>query len=218
MPTGRLRLPLLLMLVAAATTRLAAAAGSPGGHLGITEVHVDKAAETLLILGHDFGPAGRLRVELGEIGDITPLCSAQLTATPQRISCDFSGSGLPADGDYLLLVATGNGQSQSDEYALTIGGAAAAPPALTFYTRSATALAVDGVNVEVVTATAVCDPGDTVVGGGFTNDVHTGPHSMPQDIESAPNASGTGWVASIERTMPVGSTVTAWARCADVTP
>ena len=57
-----------------------------------------------------------------------------------------------------------------------------------------------------------------MVGGGFTHDVHTGGHSTPVDIVSAPNAGGTGWVASIERIMPVGSTLTAWARCADVTP
>lgn len=38
------------------------------------------------------------------------------------IHCDFSTTALPPDGDYLLTVSTGNGQSQSDEYDLTIGG------------------------------------------------------------------------------------------------
>jgi len=74
------------------------------------------------------------------------------------------------------------------------------------------------VNVEKITVTASCDAGDVVVGGGFTHDVHAGGHSTPVDITSAPNAGATGWVASIERVMPVGSTLTAWARCADVTP
>ena len=57
-----------------------------------------------------------------------------------------------------------------------------------------------------------------VTGGGFTHDVLAGGHSTPVDITTAPNATGTGWVGLIERIMPAGTTLTVWARCADVTP
>jgi hypothetical protein len=79
-------------------------------------------------------------------------------------------------------------------------------------------MAAGGGLVETVTAEALCDAGDAVVGGGFTHDVLNGPHSSPVDITSAPNGAGTGWVGSIERIMPAGSTLTVWARCADLTP
>ena len=247
---NRLAVAAAVLVTLAAIPAVVHAAGSPGGHLGITEVAVDDATSTIVITGHDFGPAAKLKVSLGEIGDVTPLCTAQLASSPQTITCDFtSAGGLPPAGDYLLTVAIGNGQSQSDEYALTIGGAGpqgppgppGAPGALgapgapgapgppgppgppgggtsTFYTRSATVLATDGVNVEKITVEADCDPGDPVVGGGFTHDVLPGGHSTPVDITNAPNGTGTGWIASIERIMPVGSPLTAWARCADVTP
>jgi hypothetical protein len=59
-------------------------------------------------------------VILGDI-DITGTCIDDLVAVPQTITCDLSVGGLPADGDYLLTVATGGGASQYDEYDLTIG-------------------------------------------------------------------------------------------------
>ena len=37
--------------------------------------------------------------------------------------------GLPADGDYLLTVKNGNGQSHSDQYDLTIGAGGGSGPA-----------------------------------------------------------------------------------------
>jgi len=103
----------------------------PGGHLGIDEVFVDFDSETITIIGEDFDFGGFLEVTLGEavVGDITILCTPNFVLIPQTITCDFSapiGTGLPADGDYLLTVATGAGQSQSDEYDLTIG--AVGPP------------------------------------------------------------------------------------------
>lgn len=214
------------------------AAGSPGGHLAITQVEVDTATAEIVIRGHDFGHGSGFKVTLGEIGDITALCTLQ-ASPPQAITCDFSGvGGLPPAGDYLLTVAAGNGQSQNDEYDLTLGsGGPAGPPgppgppgadgapgppgpggASTFYTRSAVATAAGTGDVETISATAMCDAGDVVVGGGFTHDVGPGPHSTPQDITSAPNGAGTGWVALVQRIMDATSTITAWARCADVTP
>lgn len=208
----------------------ARAGDSPGGHLVITQVAVDTAAAKIVIRGHDFGHGNGLKVTLGEIGDVTPLCTLQ-ASPPQSITCDFSGvGGLPPAGDYLLVVAAGNGQSQNDGYDLTLAaGGAAGPPGppgppgpaggpLSFYTRSAVATAAGLGAVETISATALCDPGDVVVGGGFTHDIGPGPHSMPQDVTSAPNGAGTGWVALVERIMDATSTITAWARCADVTP
>ena len=99
----------------------------PGGHLRIDEVFVDFDVETITIIGEDFDFGGYLEVTLGEalVGDITILCTPNFVLIPQTITCDFSaanmGTGLPPDGDYLLTVATGVGQSQSDEYDLTIG-------------------------------------------------------------------------------------------------
>src|SRR5688572_29528280 len=115
MTRARCTLILALAALAAGVPSTIQAAGSPGGHLGITEVAVNDATSTIVISGHDFGPAGKLEVSLGEIGDVTPLCTAALAASPQTITCDFSGAGgLPPACDYLLTVATGNGQSQND--------------------------------------------------------------------------------------------------------
>jgi len=100
----------------------------PGGHLRITEVLVDFNAETLAVTGEDFdfNNISKLHITLGEFGDITALCVNPPVPTASHIVCDFFGvGGLPEDGDYLLTVATGNGQSQSDEYDLTIGAAGA---------------------------------------------------------------------------------------------
>lgn len=194
-----------------------ALAAGPGGHLEITEVAVDAAAETITISGRDLDFGGPLAVELGELGDVTPLCSASFAPPPQTIVCDFSATGLPPAGDYLLTVATGGGQSQSDEYDLTIAAAAPGPPpTLAFYRRSATDSAAGGGVVEVITATALCDAGDVVTGGGIRLDIGPGPHSMIQDLTSAPNAGGTGWVGRVERIMDAGSTLEVWAICADV--
>jgi hypothetical protein len=202
-----------------ASPALAGGAAGPGGHLVITEVAVDADAETITITGRDLDFGAPLKVVLGELGDITALCTPDFTP-PQTIVCDFSATGLPPAGDYLLTVATGQGQSRSDEYDLTIAAAADQSPALTFYTRSAVATAAGGGGVETITAEALCDAGDVVTGGGFTHDVITPGtgHSTPVDITSAPNGSGTGWVGLIERIMPTGSTLTVWARCADLTP
>ena len=78
----------------------------PGGHLRITEVLVDFGLESITIVVEDldFGP-GPFEVTLGDaefIGDITSLCTENLASTPQTMACDFSTTGLPAYGDYLL--------------------------------------------------------------------------------------------------------------------
>jgi hypothetical protein len=116
--------PALAAALAMSCPAIAAAAGpqGPGGHLTITAVVVDPVTEQIAIAvaDGDLGPG--LRVELAG-SDLGGLCSV---ATPELVVCDFSGPGLPPPGDYLLTVAAGGGQSQGDEYDLTIG--AVGPP------------------------------------------------------------------------------------------
>ncbi len=96
----------------------------PGAHLDIISVAVDSETGTITISGNDFDFGGLLVVTLG--GEIIhnensgdPLLCPN--PSPQEIVCDLSFDGLPVDGDYELIVSTGNGQSASDGYDLTIG-------------------------------------------------------------------------------------------------
>ncbi len=92
--------------------------GPPGGHLNITEVFVDAPADGQIdIRGENFLFAGTLDVTLGDFGSLT----IPVAATNTQIIANLPG-GIPA-GDYLLTVSTGTGQTQNDEYDLTIGGA-----------------------------------------------------------------------------------------------
>ncbi len=118
---GKASLAGMVLLLAVGSAALGqGGAKQPGGHLQINEVWVDFDAQTIQITGRDFDFGRPLRVSLGELGDISSLCAANFSA-PQTIVCDFSATGLPADGDYLLTVWTGVGQSQSDEYDLSVG-------------------------------------------------------------------------------------------------
>ena len=80
----------------------------------------DFDAEALYIIGQGFDSKGSLRISLGAVGDISAICSPNLDATPQVISCDFSLEGMPSHGDYLLTVAYGKKKKDYDDYALTI--------------------------------------------------------------------------------------------------
>ncbi|MGB0909698.1 MAG: hypothetical protein ACPGYT_05000 [Nitrospirales bacterium] len=87
----------------------------PGDHINITEVSVDTAADTITIIGEELGFGNPLEVTLGAFG---PLLIIGVPTDTEIVV------GLPPDiqaGDYLLTVSTGNGQSQNDEYDLTIG-------------------------------------------------------------------------------------------------
>lgn len=69
---------------------------------------------SIVIVGEDFGFGSPLDVTLGDFGSLSIV-----TATDTEIEATLP-SGILA-GDYLLTVSTGNGQSQNDEYDLTIG-------------------------------------------------------------------------------------------------
>src|SRR5215471_546773 len=115
-----LRTLALVIAAALAVFPSAALAAPPGDHLLITAVHVDETLNTIMIMGQqfNFGP-GPLVVTLGQIGNITAQCQTP-PPSATAITCTFS-SGLPTAGDYLLTVANGTGDGQSDTYDLTIG-------------------------------------------------------------------------------------------------
>lgn len=108
----------LLLLWAMLVSTAAVAAAPPGGHLNVTEVLVDDPNNPtqLVIIGSDFllGPAP-LVVTLGDFGALTILG----TPSDSLIEAQLPANIVP--GDYLLTVARGAGQSQNDEYDLTIG-------------------------------------------------------------------------------------------------
>lgn len=97
------------------------AAKPPGGHLNVEQVIVTVEDDgsgpvtRLIIVGEDldFGP-GPISVSLGGIGDLN-VDDANDTVIQASVPTE-----IPA-GDYLLTVGNGNGQSQNDEYDLTIG-------------------------------------------------------------------------------------------------
>ena len=101
-----------------------ALAAPPGGHLNIEEVAVavGDPDTTIEISGTDFDFGNALEVTLaGAPAEITSSTNTTIIVTVLTTS-------YPA-GDYLLNVSTGNGQSQNDEYDLTIGAVGPAGPA-----------------------------------------------------------------------------------------
>ncbi len=107
-----------VLLVYSFSQALAAPPGPPGAHLDVTQVFVDDPDNptSIMIIGTDldFG-SGPLSVTLGEFGALA------VTGTPSDtlIEADLPAGIFP--GDFLLTVSNGNGQSQNDEYDLTIG-------------------------------------------------------------------------------------------------
>ena len=103
-----------LLAVFAATSALALPPGGgqgPGGHVKIQAILTD--GDQIEILGQDldFGP-GPLEVTIGGFPvDVATADATSITGTLPDVL---------AVGDYLLVVSNGNGQSQNDEYDLTI--------------------------------------------------------------------------------------------------
>ena len=114
---------LLLSVCMAGSIALAAPQNPspPGNHLNITEVLVNAGPpNTITIIGEDFDFGGPLEVRMDAFGLLNIL-----SATPTMIvvDCPLDENNFPTclDGDFLITVSTGNGQSQNDEYDLTIG-------------------------------------------------------------------------------------------------
>ena len=95
----------------------------------IKETAIDFSLEEILVLvdGLDLAP-GPLLVTLGDLGDITILCTEDLLATPPTVVCDFSSGGLPVDGDYLLGIASGGNNKYADLFDMTIVAAGPTGP------------------------------------------------------------------------------------------
>jgi len=191
-------------------------AAPSGGHLNITEVLVNDAADTIIITGEDldFGP-GPLEVRLGTVpGDITLDC---LIPPPTAITivCDLSSSGgLPPAGDYLLSVSMGNGQSQAigqsqdDEYDLTIP-TISAMTMLGFYQTSR-----ENVIIQIgqqASISATCDLGDKLTGGGFATFAGV-------DVNRSKPQSDRSWLVRVVNNSGAVSTFSVFAICADLTP
>lgn len=96
----------------------AQSAKPPGGHLNITQAYVSNpdSSTNFMIVGEDFlfGP-NPPSVTLGDLGPLT------IVGTPTDTLIEASYAMVIPDGDYLMTVFTGTGQSQKDEYDLTIG-------------------------------------------------------------------------------------------------
>lgn len=200
----------------------------PGSHLIIREVHVDftLGEEGIFITVENFDIANMedLVVTLGDLGDLGDIgVPCGLEPDPDVIiNCDFSGDGLPDDGDYLLSVATSGGNKEVATYDLTIGavgpeglqgpvgepGAPGTKPSIVgFYAQTSdpVELVTGGDNVPH-TKTVECLPGDVVTGGGY----------RLENSEGTPPLTNPTWVftsepSPAEAANPTGWTVTAWA-------
>ena len=126
--SGKSVLFLAILVFTIAIAGQTALAAPPGGHLTITEVQVDCDAGTITIMGvdFDFGP-GPLEVTLGDFVGTLPIAG---TPTANEIVVYAPADLCEKAADMLLTVSTGHGQSQSDEYDITIG--AVGPQGLRF--------------------------------------------------------------------------------------
>ncbi len=219
---------ILLMIPAIAAAQQAGQ--QPGGGLTITHVGVNFSDDTILITGEnfDFGP-GPLQVILDTLGDISADCTLN---TPEEIECDLSGGGLPSDGDHLLIVANGVGQSQGDEYDLTIVRTVFTDGGLVYTNRDTKGDASGGEALANNKFQDVaCDAGDILLSGGVQlggSDAGGNTAATIQQLannltilENRPLGGATKWRGRAHET-PVngigsrtGWQITTWAVCLD---
>ena len=111
----------LLLLLCAFCSQAVAKTSKTNQVVVIKEAAIDFSLDEILVLvdGLDLAP-GPLLVTLGDLGDITSLCTEDLLATPPTVVCDFSSGGLPVDGDYLLGIASGSNSKYADLFDMTI--------------------------------------------------------------------------------------------------
>ena len=86
----------------------------PGQHVDIREVFVNDPVGSITISGYNFNFGSPLTVSLGKFPLLTLISS---TAEIIEVKCPvlLSGACAMKAGDYLLIVSTGQGQSQNDE-------------------------------------------------------------------------------------------------------
>jgi len=211
----------------------------PGGGTDVQEVFVNFESDTITIRGDSLVPEAdsRLVVTLGALndpvfGDISSYCAL---SDPQTISCDFSGSyDLTGDdaGDYLLTVSIGNGQSQSDEYDLTIGavgpkgdrgdkgdkGDQGPPGAASIYVK------FSEINLGNDSSLIRCDSGDQATGGGVSiqstavdKEIYRSvPYCDQAPCDNSTNVVPTAWLCSVRSTPPDYSPIRCYVVCADL--
>jgi len=118
----------LLLLLCAFYSQVVAKTSANNQVVVIKEAAVNFGLDEILVLvdGLDLAP-GPLLVTLGDLGDITSLCTEDLLATPPTVLCDFS-LGLPVDGDYLLGISSGTNSKYADLFDMTIVAAGPTGP------------------------------------------------------------------------------------------
>ena len=183
-------------------------------NLVIQSVYVDLNNNLILITGENFDNGAFPDVTLGGIGlEVESYSRHELIA---ELPVDIP------DGDYKLVISTGNAVKQYDAYGLTIGTVGPQGPSGPPGPPGITAWKIvdnDGVanwGTSRIEGAPNCDivNGYTVTGGGF---------SIPQGagvtvIESRPVEDGTGWMLVLA--LPVDKIpeidVTVWAVCVQV--
>ena len=206
-------------------------AAPPGGHLNITEVFVTFGPpDTLTIMGEDFGfGPGPLVVTLG---DFDPLTIVSATPTTIVVNCPPDGSNIPTclDGDFLLTASNGNGQSQNDEYDLTIGAVGlqgdkgdkgdkgdTGDTGVSGLHRVGTGFQPTSADsVSPKTAVASCPVGEKALGGGYS--LSGGGSNLAVRVNAPQFDPPTGWVVTAVEVNPTSITwqVQAFAVCANV--
>ena len=111
----------LLLLLCAFCSQAVAKTSKTNQVVVIKEAAIYFNLDEILVLvdGLDLAP-GPLLVTMGDLGDITSLCTEDLLATPPTVLCDFSLGGLPVDGDYLLGISSGTNNKYADLFDMTI--------------------------------------------------------------------------------------------------
>jgi hypothetical protein len=216
--TIMLSVTLLIILLVAGQSVIAAKGELPGGHVKINEVFVDFDSGEIIITGEDFDFGDTPEVTLGEFG----LLDIVRIPTATEIVVSFPDGGLP-DGDYLLTVATGSGQSKSDEYDLTIGavgpqgeqGKVGPPgPNGVLGVQELTSSLVSNNNVAWEAFTPTCPSGKTAISGGIRSNLpFTFNNTMDFNIADI-HRSGNRWRIRWANQTGTNTTVTLFTLCA----
>ena len=141
---------LLLLAVVCAPVALAKGKPDPGGpglQLSILAVYLtdpfaidDVEDEEIEIIGLEFDPGDDpLVVTLGPF-DLSETCNLTLGESVEEfdhILCDLPQGGIGVAGDYVLVVSHGLGQSEGDEYDLTIAEPPVPEGTIAFYAATA---------------------------------------------------------------------------------